>query len=92
MPPLAVSTMTGSRDWPDAASQNFQPVHVGHHQIEQHEGDLVAARPVQEIERGLSAGRGHDLHPAARDRGFEQAALHGIVVDDENGLRHPLPW
>ena len=63
-------------------------VHVGHDEIEQDERDLVAARTVQEIERGLAARRGHDIHAASRDRGFEKPALYGIVVDDKNRLRH----
>ena len=68
--------------------QNLESANVGHHQIEQHERDLVAARTVDQVERGAAAGRGDDLHARARDRGFEQAALHRIVIDNKNCLRH----
>ena len=46
--------------------QHLQAAHVGHHQIEQHQGDLLAARAVDQIQRGLAAGRGDHLHAAAR--------------------------
>ena len=93
MPPLAVSTITGRSGLAGAQlGQHFQPAHVGHHQIEQHQRDLVAARAVDEVERGLAAGRGDDAScRERRDRGFQQAALYRIVVDDKNGLRHAIP-
>ena len=68
--------------------ENFQAAHVGHHQVEQHQGDLFAAHAVDEIERGLAAGRGDDRHAAAGDRGFQQTALNRIVIHDKNCLRH----
>ena len=68
--------------------QHVQAAHVGHHQVEQHQGDLFAARAIDQVQRGLAAGRGDDRHAAARDRGFQQTALHRIVIHDKNGLRH----
>ena len=47
----------------------------------------AGARPVS-IQRRLAAGCGDDMHAAARNRGFQQAALHRIVVNNKNGLRH----
>ena len=91
MPPLAVSTMTGRSGWlARSFARTVKAVHVGHDEIEQHQRDLIAARTVDQIERGLTARRGHHLHAGARDRRFQQPALHGIVVDNENGLRHAL--
>ncbi len=50
--------------------------------------DLVAARAVDQVQRGLAARGGDDVHAAAADRGFQQAPLHRIIVHDKNGLRH----
>ena len=69
-------------------AEHLQPIHVGHDEIEQHEHDLVAARPVDEVERGLAAGRSHRRHAGPRNGRLEQATLHGIVVDNQNSLRH----
>ena len=67
MPPLAVSTITGKSAMGNAQlCQHVQPVHVGHDEIEQHERNLIAARAGEEIERGLSARRGHDMHAGSR--------------------------
>ena len=71
--------------------EDLEPVHVGHHQVEQHQRDLVALGAADQVERGTAAGRGDGGHAAARDRGFEQAALYRIVVDNKNGLRHRVP-
>ena len=70
---------------------HLQAVHIRHHQIEKHERNLIAARTREKIECGLSTGRGHNRHARARDGGLEQTALHGIVVNDEDCLRHVLP-
>jgi hypothetical protein len=69
-------------------SENSQPVHVRHDQIEEDEGELVAARTVQKIKRGLAAGRGDDRHSGACNGRFEQPALYGIVIHDEYRLSH----
>ena len=68
--------------------QHLQPAHVGHHQVQQHQRDLFAARTVDQVQRRAAAGRGDDLHAAAGDRRFQQSPLHGIVVNDKDGLRH----
>ena len=39
-----------------------------------------------EIERGLSARRGDNRHAGPRDRGLQQTALNGIVIDNKNCL------
>ncbi len=70
--------------------EDVEAAHVGHDEIEQHEVDLLALRSADQVERGPAAGRGDDVHARARDRGFEKPALHGIVVDNKNGLRHRL--
>ena len=89
MPPLAVSTITGSSGCVvRSLASTVEPVHVGHDEVEQHQLDLFAARTVDEIERGLAARRGDDVHAGAADRSLEQPALNGIVVDNQNGLRH----
>jgi hypothetical protein len=68
--------------------QHLQAAHVGHHQVQQHQRDLFAARPVDQVERRAAPRRGDDMHAAAGDRRFQQAPLHGIVVNDKDGLRH----
>ena len=89
MPPVAVSTMTGRSGLVGRSlRQHVQAAHVGHHQVQHHQRDLVAARAVDQVQRRLAAGRGDDLHAAAADRGFQQPALHRIVVNNQNGLRH----
>ena len=53
MPPLAVSTITGRSGLAGAQfGQHLKPAHVGHDEVEQHERDLIAARAVDEVERG----------------------------------------
>ncbi len=69
-------------------AEDLEAAHVGHHEIEQHETDLLALQAVEQVERGRAAGRGDDVHARARDRGFQQTALDRIVVDNENSLRH----
>ena len=91
MPPLAVKTITGrSGLLVRSLFRTSSAAHVGHHQVEQHQRDLLAARAVDEIERGLAARRGDDRHAAAADRGFQQTALNRIVIHDKNCLRHAL--
>jgi hypothetical protein len=65
-------------------------IHVGHHEIKQHERKLVATRSIQELERRHAAWRSHDRHPRTRYGCFKQPALYGIVIHDQYGLRHAL--
>jgi hypothetical protein len=71
-------------------SEHGQPVHVRHYEIEKDKRELIAARPIQEIERGLSAGSSYNRHPGACDRRFQQSALYRIVVHNEYGLGHQV--
>ena len=48
----------------------------------------LAVVAVQEVEGRLAAVDDDRLMAEALDRGREQAALDGIVVDDEDGCRH----
>ncbi len=69
--------------------QHAHAVEVGHHQIEQHEVDRLAALGIQQdVDAFLAAARGHHAIAGARDQGLEQPALRRIVVDDEDGLGH----
>jgi hypothetical protein len=71
--------------------ENRKTVHIGHDKIEKYERELVSAGPIEQIERRLSARRRHGRHARARDRRFEQSALHRIVVYNQNGLCHERP-
>jgi hypothetical protein len=44
------------RDGDAQLGQHFQAVHVGHDEIEQHQRDLIAARTVDQVERGPPPG------------------------------------
>ena len=69
-------------------AEDCHAVHVGHHEIEQQELYLLAARSVQKVESRLTAGSRDDMHARPRNGRFEQPALYGIVVNNQNCLRH----
>ncbi len=68
--------------------EHLKPVHVGHDEVEQQQRDLIAARSVDQVERGSAAGCADRAHARAIDCRLQQTTLHGIVVDNENRLRH----
>ena len=68
------------------ARQHAEPVEVGHHQVEHHAIDGL--RPVECPQCRVAALGDHGLVAESFDHGLEQAALDGIVVDDEHGLGH----
>jgi len=73
------------------ARQHAEPVEVGHHQIEH---DAVDARAGGAGEQGCGhvAALGQQGPVAeALHHGFQQAALHRIVVDDEHAFGHETP-
>ena len=70
------------------AREHAIAVEIGHHEIEDHGVDAAAVGSAEHRDRRIAAvGRHHVEAEAARHR-FEQAALHGIVVDDEDKLGH----
>ena len=90
MPPWAVCTMTGiARSSLAELRQHRHAVEVGHDEVEDDERD-------RRRRRGRSGSASAASPPStaigamaeALDRRREQAALDGIVVDDEDGGRH----
>ena len=71
--------------------QNPHAVEVGHHEVEDDQRHRVAVGAGEQGDGGLTAldgdgGVAHALHRRA-----QQAALDGVVVDDEDGGRHDRP-
>ena len=89
MPPCAVCTITGiAMPRSRIAFEHAEPVDAGHGQVEDDDGDVAAARPVEQLQRRLAAVGEDRLVAEFRDGAFEQAALHGIVIDDEDRSGH----
>ena len=65
-------------------------VEIGHDEIEDDQRKGLAVGPGQPGDRLLAAGSGGGAVPEPLDSGAEQPALHGIIVDDEDGYRHVL--
>ncbi len=73
------------------AGQDRHAVDLGHHQVADQQ---VHAGQVRRFEPGQgrrAAVEDLGVVAEATHHGFEQAALHGIVVDDENGSGHASP-
>ena len=70
------------------AREHAVAVEIGHHEIEDDRVDAASIGSAQHRDRRIAAfGDHHVVAEAARHR-LEQAALHGIVVDDEDELGH----
>jgi hypothetical protein len=91
---LVDAAMGGLHDHRNAQSRIAHPrehavsVEVGHHQVEHHAVDARRVRTGQRRDRGVPPVCGHDLVAEARRHGFEQAALHRVVIDDQDGFGH----
>ena len=70
------------------APQHLHAVHAGHDEVEQHEGDGAMIRAFQDVQGLLAALGGLGLVAETLDGFFEDAALGGIVVDDQDELGH----
>ena len=68
--------------------EHAEAVDAGHGEIEDDRGDVAAARAVERLQRRLAAVGDDRLMAEFRDGALEQAALHGIVVDDEDRGGH----
>ena len=87
--PCAVCTMTGGlaglrRDAP----QHLHAVHARHDEVEQHEGDGALLGGFEDLQSLLAALGGLGVVAEALDGLFEDAALGGIVIDDQDELGH----
>ena len=67
--------------------QNAEPVEVGHHQVED-DGIYGRVGSGEELDRRIAAVRDDCLVAEALDRGFEEATLDRIVINDEHNFRH----
>ena len=89
MPPCAVCTITGSAIARSAHRfEDAEPVDARHGKVEDDRRDVAAARPVEQVQRRLAAVGEDRLVAEFGDGALEQAALDGIVVDDENRGGH----
>jgi hypothetical protein len=70
------------------AREHAVAVEVGHHQVEDDAIDARAVRAGQCRDGRVAAVGGHHLVAETPRHGFEQAALHGIVVDDQDQFGH----
>ena len=87
--PCAVCTMTGGHAGLGGdALQHLDAVDAGHHEVEQDEGDGAAIRALEDLQGLLAALGGLGLEAETLDGFFEDAALGGIVVDDQDELGH----
>ena len=68
--------------------EHAHAVELGHDQIEDDRVEAFAARPAELLERVVAGLGGGDIVAETLEHGVEQAALDGIVVDDENGGGH----
>ena len=67
--------------------QNAEPIEIGHDQVEDHGIDRRVGSG-EELDRRIAAVRDDRLVAVALNRGFEQATLDRIVIDDEHNFRH----
>ena len=89
MPPCAVCTITGMVSAGVAdAGEHAEAVEIGHHQVEHHRVDLAGVGAGQHRGRRVAAFGDDDVIAVAREHALKEAALHRIVVDNENPLDH----
>ena len=65
--------------------KHAEAVEIRHHQIEDHAVDARAVRPGEQRRRRVAAFCRDHLVAEFLHHAFEEPALHGIVIDDENG-------
>ena len=71
--------------------QHAHAVEAGHHQIEHHRVDDGRVRRGQRGDRGVAAVDHQRLIAAFLHHVFDQAALHGIVIGNQNAGGHGFP-
>ena len=71
--------------------KNAKAVEIGHHKVEHHRIDARSAVVRERRDGGIAAGRENRLIAEPSHHAFEETALHGIVVDDQNTLTHDAP-
>ena len=69
--------------------QHRQPVGARHNQIQDDNGDILAVA-FEGGKPGIAAIGNHRRMAESRYSRLQQAALHGIVIDNEYGTRHGL--
>ncbi len=69
-------------------AEHRHAVEVGHDEVEDHQGDGIAIGAAQVVESGLTAFDGERFVAETLDCGRQEAALDGVVVDNEDGCRH----
>ena len=90
---LVDAAMRGLHDHRDAdaevahAREHAVAVEIGHHQVEHDAVDARVGRG-HGRDRRIAAVGDHHLVAEARRHAFEQAALHGIVIDDQDRFGH----
>ena len=69
-------------------AENAEAVEIGHHEIEHDafEGRRIGRR--HQPDRGLAAVGGDDAIAGLFHHVLQEAALYGVVVDDEDALGH----
>ena len=70
------------------APQDLHAVHAGHDEVEQHEGDRALVGRLHDLDSLLATLGGLGVVAEALDGFFEDAALGGIVIDDQDKLGH----
>ena len=70
------------------AVEHLHAVDAGHDEVEQHEGDGARVGTFEDLQGLLAALGGLGVVAEALDGFFENAALGGIVVDDQDELGH----
>jgi len=67
------------------AAADLEPIHVGHHHVEQHD---VAFGALADGERLLAADGGDDVEILRREARLQELDVRRNVVDDENTRSH----
>ena len=89
--------MGGLHDYRDVEAgfahprQHAEPIEIGHDQVEHDAIDALGLVAGEQGGGGIAALRQQRPVAEAGHHGFQQPALHRIVVDDENGFGHGTP-
>ncbi len=67
--------------------EHRQPIRFRHDEVEHDDREILRCAG-ETLQRRLAAVRADDLAPRPRNRCFEQPALDGIIIDDQDTTRH----
>jgi hypothetical protein len=70
------------------APQNLQAVHSGHDVVEQNQADRPAIGSLEDLQCRFATRGGSRLVAETSDAFLKNAALGGIVIDDQDDLGH----